>query len=103
MQPDGKLETCPFIGPLFINKKSSREELFQNNHQNGSQSKDFNKNTDTSNTASPLSTISRHRPRVNPVRFEGPYNHINPMENIHEDTHLIDTQKQNIEDAKDKQ
>ena len=24
---DGKLETCPFRGPLFINKKSAREHI----------------------------------------------------------------------------
>ena len=31
------------------------------------------------------------------VRFEDPYDHINPMENTHEDIHLIDTQEKNIE------
>ena len=82
-----------------MKKKSSIEQLLQNNQKIGSQSKDFNKNTNTSNTSPIQATIAHHRPKVNSVRFEDPYNHINPMENIHEDTHLIDTQEQNTEDV----
>ena len=31
--------------------------------------------------------------------FEDPYDHINLMENDHEDTNCINTQEQNMEDA----
>ena len=57
MQHDGKLENCPFKVPLFIKKTSAREQLPQNNHKNGSQPKDFNIKSDTSNTAPPWATI----------------------------------------------
>ena len=40
---------------------------------------------------------------MNSVRFEDPYDHINPMDNTHDYTHLIDTQEHNIEDGEDKQ
>ena len=60
MQHDGKLDTCPFRGTLFKNKKVAREQLLQKNHENGSQHKDFNKNTYTSNTANLKYTIDSH-------------------------------------------
>ena len=53
IQHDGKLETCPLRVPLLINKQASIEQLPQNNHKNGSQPKDFNKNTDKSITDPP--------------------------------------------------
>ena len=96
MQHYGKLDHCSFIGPMSTKKISAREKLLENNHKNVSRPKDFNKNTDKSNTDPPRATIARHRPKVNSVCFEDPYNHINPMENTHEDTHLIDTQEQDI-------
>ena len=97
MQHDEKLETCPFIRQLFINKNSARENLLQNNHKKGPRPKDFNRNNDTSNTAPTQSTIDDHWPKANSVRFEDLYDHINPMDNTHEDTHLMDTKEQIIE------
>ena len=96
MQHDGKIENFTLRGTLFIKKESIRKQLLQNNHKNWSQSKDFNKNTDISNTATPQDTFYRKKPKVNSVRFEDPYDHINPTENTHENTHIIDTQEQNI-------
>ena len=60
MQNYGKLETCPFIGPFFIKRKSDIEHLLHNNNKNVSRPKEFNKNNDTSNTAPPQATISLH-------------------------------------------
>ena len=55
------------------------------------------KNTDTSNTAPTKAKIDCHSPKLNLVRFEDPYNHINGMDNTHDDTHLIYTHmEQNI-------
>ena len=84
MKNDIKIETCTFRGPFFINKKTAREKLLQNNHKNGSRPKEFNKNTDKSNTDPPQDKISCHQPKVNSVRFEDPYEHINPTENTHD-------------------
>ena len=104
MQHDWKLETFTFRGPLFITKKSAREQLLQKNHKNGSRPKEFNKNTDTSNTAPPQATIGRHLSKVNSIRFKDPYDHINPMENTHEDTHPLDTHiEKNREDSEDEE
>ena len=44
------------------------------------------------NIGSPQATISCLHSKVNSVHFEDPYDHINPMYNTNEDTHLIDTQ-----------
>ena len=60
IQNDGRIETCPLRGPLFINKNSAIEQLLQNNNKNGSQPKDFNKNIDTCNTAPPQATITQN-------------------------------------------
>ena len=84
MKNDRKLETCHFRLPLFLNKKPVWEQLFQKNHKNGSWPKDFNRNTDTYNTSTPQDTIYFHWPKVNSVRFEEPYEYINPMSNSHE-------------------
>ena len=51
--------------------------------------------TDEYNTATPQDRIDRHRPNVNSVRFEDPYENINPKGNIHDGTHIIYTQEQN--------
>ena len=75
---------------MFINKESSIEHLLQNNHKNGSRLKEFNKNADTSSTSLPKATISGHPPKLNSVRFDGQYDHINPTENTQNDTHCID-------------
>ena len=40
---------------------------------------------------------------MNSVYFEDQYDHINPMENTHDYTHLIDTKEQNKEDSEDEQ
>ena len=43
--------------------------------------------------------MARGKPKVNPVRFKDPYNHINHIENSTADTHLIDAHEEhNIED-----
>ena len=95
MQHNVKLDNFPFRGSFFLNKKSSIQQLLQNNHKNGSRPKDFDKNIYTSNNIDPLrATISCTLPKVNLVQFEDPYDHINPMENTHEYTNLIDTQEQ---------
>ena len=96
IQYDVQPEKCQLRGPLSTKKKLSTEQLLQNNYKNGSRPKEFNKNTDTSNTAPTQDTIALHQPRVNSVRFGDPYDHTKPMENTHEDTHLIDTQEQDI-------
>ena len=59
MQHNGKLETCPFRGPLFIKNKSSRQQLLRNNHKMDHSTKTSTENTDTSNTAPPQATIDR--------------------------------------------
>ena len=94
MKHYGKLDTCPFRGPVFINKKAPGEEILQKNHKNGSPPKGFNKSTDTSNTDSHKAKIARHWPKVNSVHFEDPYYRINPMYNTHDDTHIIDTHEE---------
>ena len=100
MQHGGTLDNFTFRGPLYIHKKSPREQIPQNNHKRVSLPKDYNKNKDTSNNIGPpQDTISRTCPKVNLERFEYPYYHINPMDNTHEDNHLIGTQEQYIEDA----
>ena len=40
---------------------------------------------------------------MNSFRFEYPYDHINPMDNTHEDTHHIDKQEKGIKDAEAEQ
>ena len=35
---------------------------------------------------------------MNSVRFEDQYDHLNPTNNTYEDTHLIDTQEQYVEE-----
>ena len=72
MQHGEKLETHPFMVPLLINKNSSREQLLQSNHEDGSKHKDFNNNIDTSSSDPPKATIALHKPKVNSVRFEDP-------------------------------
>ena len=89
MQHNGKLDSFLFIGPLFRKKHLPREQLLHNNNTNGSLIKYFNKHTDIYNTARPRDTIARHWPKVNSVCFEDPYDHINPMENKNDETHLI--------------
>ena len=56
------------------------------------------KNTDVSNTYPPKTIITHHQPKVKSVRFEDPYDHINLMDNTHEETHPIYTQKKTRED-----
>ena len=80
---------------MYIHKNSPIEQFLQNNHKHGSLPKYFNKNKDKSkNKGHPQATISCPCPKVNTVLSDGPYDHINPMENTHEDNHLIDTQEQ---------
>ena len=43
------------------------------------------------NTGPLQATIYPPCPKLNSVFFDDPYEHINPMENTHEDTHPIDT------------
>ena len=86
MQNNIKLDPFPFIVPSFINKKTAIERLLHKNHKNGSIPKVFNKNTDTSRSAPPKSTIARHQTKINSVRFEDLYYQINPMENNSCDT-----------------
>ena len=64
------------------------EYLLQNSHKNGSRPKDFNKYTDT---ATRQDKISHHLSKVNSVYLEDPYDHINPMDNTHNDTYFLDT------------
>ena len=82
-----------------MSKNTSREQLLQKNHKNWSQPKDFNKNIDTPNTSPPQAKMAYHRPKLNSVWFEYPYDHINPMENTQEDINPIEPQEQNIEYA----
>ena len=94
MQHDGTLENFPFRVLLYIHSKAPIEQIPQNNHKHVSQPKYFNKNKDTSkNTGPPQATIYRPHQKVKAVCFDDPYDHINPMENTHEDNHLIDTQE----------
>ena len=90
MQHDGKLEHFPFGVPLFVNKNPARENLLHNTHRNFSIPKDFKKNTDTSSSDPPKAEISHHQPKVNSVRSEDPYYHINHVGNTNDETHIID-------------
>ena len=104
MQHDGSLENFPFRGPLYIHAKVHREQLLQNNHKHGSRTKYFNKNKDTlKNTGSPQENISCHSTKVISVQFDYPYDHIHHMDHNHEDTHIIDTQYQDMENNEAKQ
>ena len=96
MQHDGKLETCPFRGPIFIKKKSEIEKLFQNNNNNGLMPKYFNKNIDTSTLGSSKLTFVWHKDKVNSFHFFDPYDHINTMYNNNEDTHLLNAHEEHI-------
>ena len=78
------------MGPFFVKKNSALEQLLQNNHKNGSRPKYPNKNIDTSISGPPKATIASHGPKVNPAIFEDPYEHINPMDNTNDYTHLVD-------------
>ena len=51
------------------------------------------------NTSPTQATIDLHQPRVNSVSSGETYDHTKPMENTHQDTHIIVTQEWNIEDA----
>ena len=44
----------------------------------------------------PQATIARHKPRVNPVWYEYPYYHINPMGKDNYENHLIDVHAEHI-------
>ena len=79
MQHDGNLDNFPFRGPLFIKEKSAREQLLHNNHKNRSRPKDFNTDTDTSNTDPPQAKTACNQQKLKLVSFEYPYNHINSM------------------------
>ena len=48
------------------------------------------------NIGPPQATIARPCPKVKPVRFDDPYDHIHHMDHNHENTHLIDTQEQDM-------
>ena len=98
MHHDVKLEIYPFRGPLLINKKAAIEHLFKNSHKNGSRSKDFNNNIDTSSSAPPKATIVCHKPKVNLVLFVDPYNHINLGENTNDNTNLIGEHEEHTRD-----
>ena len=73
MQNDGSLENCPFMVPLYMHEKAPIEQLLQNNHKHGSQTKDFNKNKYKSKeTGPPQATITKPRQKVSSVRFDEP-------------------------------
>ena len=104
MRHYGRLENPPFIGPLYIHTKASREKLLQKNHKHGSSPKDFNKIKYISkNTGSPQAKISCPLPKVISVWFDDPYNHIHHTEHTHENNHPIDTQEPNMENNEVKQ
>ena len=84
-----KNRTLSLQRTIVHKENPAREQLLQKNYKNVSQPKDFNNNTDTSNIDPPKATIARHLPKVNSVRFEDPYEHIDPTENTHEYTHII--------------
>ena len=50
-------------------------------------------------TGPPQDTIDMPCQNLKPFRFKHLYDHIKPMENTHEYTHIIDTQEQDIEDT----
>ena len=85
---------------IFHKEKVIQRTAPSEKSKNVSQPNYFNKNIDTSNNTAPQQAIiSLHIPKVNSFLFEDPYDHINPMENTHEDTHLINTTEQYIEDT----
>ena len=95
---DGALENPPFRRSLYIHAKAPREQLLQNNQKHGSRPKDSNKNKYKSkNTGPPQVTIACPRLKVNPVQFYETNDHIHHMEHTHENTHLLDTQEQDME------
>ena len=81
-----------YLQRTIVHKENpAREQLLQKNYKNVSQPKDFNNNNDTSNIDPPKATIARHLPKVNSVRFEDQYYHIETMYDNQYETHLIDT------------
>ena len=50
-------------------------------------------------TGPPQDTIDMPCQNLKPFRFKHLYDHIKPMENTHEYTHIIDTQEQDIKDT----
>ena len=84
MQHFRKLDNFPFRVPFFIHENTPREQLIQNNHRHGSRPKEFNKNKDASKNKGPLQAKNACPiTNVISVRFDDPYDHINPMENTH--------------------
>ena len=73
----GKLETCHFRNPLFINKNSEIEYIIHKNHRHGSIPIYFNNNIDTSSSGTPKATCVQHKPKVHSLHFVDPYDHIN--------------------------
>ena len=49
------------------------------------------------NTGPHQATIARSHIKVNSILFDDPYDHNHHMEHTHENTHLIDTQEQDME------
>ena len=98
LQHNKRLENCPFRVPFYIHAKAPREKLLQNN-----QNMDHNQRTlmkyiyMSKNRVPPQDKMSRPHPNVNSVCFDDPYDYIHHIENTHEDTHLIDTQEQYME------
>ena len=69
--------------------KSAKEQIIKNNHKNVSISNYCNMNIDTLISGPPESTFVCHIPKVNSVRFEDPYDHINPMCNNNYTNHIV--------------
>ena len=83
---------------MYVYAKSPREQLLKNNHKHLSIPKVFSKNKDTpKNTGFPQETISFPRPKLNSFLFYDPYDNIHHMDHTHENTHIIYTQSQDIE------
>ena len=83
------MKTCPFWGPLIIKNNVSREQLLQNNHKYGSIPKDFNNNIYKSISSPTKTKNASYKHKLNSVRFEEPYNHINTMDIYYYYTHPI--------------
>ena len=96
MQHDGKIETCHFCGPLFINKNATREQLPQIKYKKISISKYFKKGNATAGSGPPKYTFQRHQPKMHSVWFNYPYNYINTRDNNNDPTNLVNADNEHL-------
>ena len=101
MQRDGKLEICPFRGPLFTNKNATMEQLLKINNKHGYISKCFLNGANTSVSDQPKATLQYHQPKLNAVHFNYIYDSINTRDNTNAFNPLVNTTDKHIPKEED--